>query len=118
MPAKLNLLVIRSADIEEAARFYGLLGLRFTSHSHGAGPLHYASEDAGCVFEIYPLGAGEAPTASTRFGFQVESVDQTVELLLSAGASLVSKPKQSPWGYRAVVADRDGHRIELAAPLN
>lgn len=113
MAASLNLLVIRSADMEAAASFYEQLGFRFTLHAHGSGPAHYATEDAGCVFEIYPLRPGDAPTSAVRFGFQVESLDRILDALVSAGAKVISKPKASPWGYRAVIEDRDGHRVEL-----
>ena len=54
----LNLLVLRSTDIEAARRFYELLGLSFTRHAHGSGPEHYAHEDERGVFEIYPVKAG------------------------------------------------------------
>ena len=50
----LNLVVIRSPDIERACRFYSALGLAFTKHAHGTGPEHYACEIGGIVFEIYP----------------------------------------------------------------
>src|SRR4051812_27334640 len=50
----LNLLVIRSPDIDRSARFYELLGLSFTKHAHGTGPVHYAGELGSAVFEIYP----------------------------------------------------------------
>ena len=50
----LNLVVIRAEDIDRAAAFYGLLGLEFQKHRHGSGPEHYASEERGIVFEIYP----------------------------------------------------------------
>lgn len=115
MAIRLNLLVIRSSDIDAAARFYEELGLRFCRHSHGSGPAHYALDDPGCVFEIYPLREGEPSTASTRIGFEVDSVDERLNRLVRAGGSLVSPPKLCPWGYRAVVEDRDGHRIELSS---
>ncbi len=50
-----NLVVIRSSDLERAEKFYSALGLTFTRHSHGNGPIHLASEQAGQVFEIYPV---------------------------------------------------------------
>jgi predicted lactoylglutathione lyase len=30
-----------------------------------------------------------------------------------AGGIVISEPKPGRWGYRAVVADLDGHKIEL-----
>lgn len=53
--AHINLLVIRSPDIDRAVCFYEVLGLSFEKHAHGNGPLHYACESDGFVFEIYPV---------------------------------------------------------------
>ncbi|PQO47666.1 VOC family protein [Blastopirellula marina] len=113
MPPRLNLVVLRSADLDVAEKFYCALGLQFDRHAHGKGPVHLASENAGQVFEIYPLGEHDAPTASARVGFVVPSVDDSYAALLAAGGKSVSPPKDSPWGRRAVVADPDGHRVEL-----
>ena len=55
MAIKLQLLFINSADIDRAVRFYEAMGLHCHLHSHGSGLPHYASENPGCVFEIYSL---------------------------------------------------------------
>jgi len=109
----LNLVVIRSPDLERAARFYSVLGLFFTKHRHGSGPEHLTCELGPVVFEIYPRKDDTDSTASTRIGFQVPSVDAAVEELRKIGVAVVSPPKDSPWGRRAVVDDFDGHRVEL-----
>lgn len=111
----LNLLVLRSPDIDRAAHFYAALGLHFTRHAHGKGPEHYSAELDGLIFELYPQSEKEGPTTSARIGFKVESVDETAEALLKAGAQLLSKPHDSEWGRRAVLKDPDGHKIELTA---
>jgi lactoylglutathione lyase len=111
--ARINLITIRSSDIERAVRFYETLGMHFRKHAHNGGPEHYCSEDAGMVFEIYPLMTGKQPTVETRLGFSVNSLDSAVSGLTEAGARLVAAPADSPWGRRAVLADFDGHRIEL-----
>lgn len=108
-----NLVVLRSHDLDRAGTFYSALGLNFVRHSHGNGPEHLASESNSQVFEVYPLSDGELPTTSTRIGFAVPSVDEAYTGLLAAGGQSVSQPKDSPWGRRAVVADPDGHRVEL-----
>ena len=108
--ARLNLIVLRVADIDRAADFYRLLGLTFSKHAHGSGPTHYAYETAGFVFE--PV------SPSTRIGFAVSDVDDAAtKLSAAAGAKLVSAAKDSEWGRRAVVADPDGHRVELVARI-
>jgi catechol 2,3-dioxygenase-like lactoylglutathione lyase family enzyme len=110
-----NLIVLRSRDLDRAHAFYHALGLSLVRHSHGSGPIHLASESAGQVFEIYPLTDATAPTTSTRVGFSVPSVDAAYTSLLTAGGTSVAPPKDSQWGRRAVVADPDGHRVELTA---
>lgn len=113
----LNLIVIRSPDIDRACRFYSALGLAFTKHAHGTGPEHYACEFDGLVFEIYPRKSDADSTTAIRLGFRVPSVDDAVAALQPLGAKVISPPKESPWGRRAVIDDPDGHRVELTEPL-
>lgn len=110
-----NLVVIRSSDLDRAEAFYAALGLTFTRHSHGKGPIHLACERAGHVFEIYPIGKDGQGTAAVRIGFAVPSVDDAFVASLAAGGAEVSAPQNSPWGRRAVVSDPDGHRVELTS---
>jgi lactoylglutathione lyase len=113
---RVNLVVLRVSDIDRAAAFYRLLGVEFTKHAHGSGPLHYVSEANGVVFELYPATAEQAVSSSTRIGFAVADVDDAVSKLGAfVGARVVTAPKDSEWGRRAVVADPDGHRVELVA---
>ncbi len=111
-----NLLVIRSGDIHRAVTFYEAIGLSFHKHSHGSGPEHYACERDGFVFEVYPLSPKQQPTIWTRLGFSVDDVDSLVGTLARTGADIVSSPKDSEWGRRAVVKDLDGHTVELVEP--
>ena len=113
---RVNLVVLRVADIERAAAFYGLLGFEFLKHAHGTGPEHYACEVDGFVFELYPATGEQGVSSSTRIGFAVANVDEAAGRVGSFwGARVVVGPKDSEWGRRAVVADPDGHRIELVA---
>ncbi len=109
----LNLVVLRSADASRAVTFYTRLGLQFSRHRHGQGPEHFAAELPGGVFEIYPLAPGGAPTTGTRIGFRVASVDVALAALTDYPAAVISPAKDSEWGRRAVIADPDGHRVEL-----
>jgi predicted enzyme related to lactoylglutathione lyase len=118
MAPQLNLLVIRSPDIDRAAAFYRVLGFGFERHAHGNGPVHYASEPNGFVFEIYPLKPNSAPTTAARLGFRVPSVDDVVRDLGEAGGQIVAAPADSEWGRGAVVKDPDGHVIELLAAIS
>jgi len=110
---QLNLVVLRSLDIDRAAKFYRQLGLSLTRHSHGSGLEHFASESHGSVFELYPETEKSRPTLGTRIGFIVDSVDHLVPLLEKIGAEILTRPSDSEWGRRAVVKDLDGHIVEL-----
>jgi lactoylglutathione lyase len=111
---RLNLVVIRCADLERSAAFYSCLGLQFVRHQHGGGPQHLSADVGGVVLELYPAKQSGSPV-NTRLGFQVRSVDEMVAEILKdqSGGGLVSAPADSQWGKRAVVADPDGYRIEL-----
>ncbi|TYQ24577.1 bleomycin resistance protein [Pseudanabaena sp. UWO311] len=109
----LNLVVIRSNNIDKSAAFYQLLGMSFVKHQHGKGLEHFASE-IGCItFEIYPLVTEAESISTIRLGFQVTSLEAAVSELKKYGASIISAPANSPWGWRAVVSDPDGNRVEL-----
>jgi hypothetical protein len=109
----LNLVVLRSPDIARASAFYTRLGLHFTLHRHGKGAEHFAAELLGGVFELYTQTAEGPSTLGTRIGFSVPSVDAVIAALSDYPAAIVSAPKDSEWGRRAVVVDPDGHRVEL-----
>src|SRR5580765_670339 len=108
----LNLVVLRSADLHRAERFYRLLGIQFVREQHGTGPEHLACYLGEAVLEIYPrTAATEGPEA--RIGFGVPSVVNVVKAVLESGERVLSPAKKGRWGLRAVVVDPDGHRVEL-----
>ncbi len=109
----LNLVVIRSPDIDASARFFSEFGLSFDKHSHGKGPMHCAAEAGGVMFEIYPQADESESTSSTRLGFTVADLDLTISELEALGAEILVEPKDSPWGRRAVVREPFGHKIEI-----
>lgn len=108
----LNLLVLRSPNVERAACFYSLLGLHFDREQHGTGPEHLAARAGSVVLEIYPQ-EGEADSVGVRLGFQVISVDAVVEAVCREGGVVLSPPRRGRWGYRAVLVDPDGRRVEI-----
>lgn len=109
----LNLVVLRSSDLNRAVSFYTKLGLKFISHCHGGGPEHFSAEFPGGVFELYPLSPDGKSSLGARVGFRVPSVDGAIASLALNPEAVVSGPKDSEWGRRAVVSDPDGHRVEL-----
>src|SRR5688572_14131031 len=107
----LNLIVVRSPDIARSVAFYSRIGLKFTQHRHGSGPEHFSAELAGGgVFELYPLSGG-APSAATRIGFRVPSVERVLVTLQDCPEAIVSALRDSEWGRRAIVSDPDGNRV-------
>jgi len=111
----LALLVIQAKDLDASLQFYQLLGLRFVQEQHGTGPRHHASELGPLVFEIYPCRS-DGPISPVRLGFRIPAFDGTLELLRGRGVRIISEPKQTTWGRRAIVEDPDGNRVELTAP--
>jgi|SRR5581483_10378841 len=106
----LNLLVLRCADLEASKRFYELVGMRFSRHAHGAGPEHYAHEDARGVFELYPAKPGE----QDRIGLGFTINEFTAARDRFAEASFAPGPVvQNEWGTSFLVRDPDGRRVEI-----
>jgi len=107
---RLNLIVIRSALPAILAEWYTRFGLNFEYHRHGNGPLHYSAEVDGLTLEIYPLKRSQSEAdIGLRLGFEVGNLDAVIVGL----SDIVQAPKLSEWGYRAVVADPEGRRVEL-----
>ena len=119
MTLLLNLVVIRAVNLQQSLQFYGWLGLEFAPHRHGTGPEHYACQLGTLTFELYPRSDAAQSTSATRIGFRVNGLDALLEILQKHSVPIISPPKESPWGRRAVVADPDGHRVELveAVPM-
>jgi lactoylglutathione lyase len=113
MSIKLNLIVIRSVDLDRSVNFSQLLGLTFLKHRHGNGLEHFSSIVDGVTFEIYPETPKAERTVGTRLGFQVLDLNALMNILSQSDTQIVMQPTDSEWGSRAVVSDPDGHRIEL-----
>jgi lactoylglutathione lyase len=109
----LSLVVIRSRQMDKLASFYSALGLSFIRHRHDQGPEHFSAKINGTAFEIYPASKPEEDTTSTRLGFSVLSLTNTLNNLRSLDAVILSEPSDIGFGRRAVVKDFKGHKIEL-----
>ncbi|MBS4218254.1 VOC family protein [Bacillus sp. FJAT-49711] len=116
MNISLNLIVLKSNNLEASVSFYKELGLKFKKEQHGKGPEHYACELDHLVFEIYP--STEKQIEKIRIGFAVEKLENMIEALRSKGKKITTEPKMSPWGKRAVVIDPDGNSVELLESLD
>ena len=109
----LTLLVLKTLEVDRLLAFYQTLGFRFVEEQHGKGPVHYSATIGAMVFEIYPAAAVESVDSATRLGFEMANLAETVESLRSAGTPIISEPKETRWGARAVVRDPDGRAVEL-----
>ncbi|MCJ8283184.1 MAG: bleomycin resistance protein [Rivularia sp. ALOHA_DT_140] len=108
----LNLIVIRVEDLIKSKDFYETLGIKFDYEQHGQGEKHLSTVLEGMIFEIYPRN-NNLDTSALRLGFRVSSVDKIIEKLEKIEAVILSPPKNSTWGRRAVISDPDHHKIEL-----
>jgi len=111
---EVRLIVIKTNQIDSLKHQYEALGFRFEHHRHGKGPFHYAAQLASCVFEIYPLPPNHDQVAETiRLGFAIENLKAKIPYLEKSNWKILSLPQQSSFGYRAVVQDVDGRKVEL-----
>ena len=109
----LTLLVLKVSNIQHTAQFYTALGIQFQTEQHGAGPMHYSALLGNTVLEIYPANRQEGVTTNIRLGFTVQHLSETLDKLKSLHIQVKAEPKQTAWGFRAVIINQDGHVIEL-----
>jgi len=111
---KINLLVIRTANPEALKTQYEKLGFNFDYHRHGKGPFHYASEQNGFVFEIYPLAKSMTKAdENLRLGFDISDLSLVIDRLKNTDWIIKSDIEETEWGKIAVIQDLDGRKIEL-----
>ena len=120
---EVNLIVIRSKDMQIAKRIYEEIGLVFTLHQHGEnGTQHLSSTMGGVTFEIYPSRNPEkmepeqmdpAQMARVRLGFSVDNLESVMASLRQLGVQIESEAAYAEWGLRATILDHDGNAVEL-----
>lgn len=111
MAPALDLLVLRTADVEAARRFYEALGLRWQEERHGLGPRHYSSRLGATLLELYPAKEGAA--GRVRLSLRVTDPERAREAAVAAGGE--PRPDGRP-GAAIVVRDPDGNDVELLPP--
>ena len=113
----LTLLVLKTRQVEQLRAFYQTLGVDLAEEQHGKGPVHFAGRAGAVVIEVYPLPDDGSPVdSSTRLGFAVENVAEVIRALEGIGTKIVTPPKETAWGFQAVVKDPDGRSVELTQP--
>ncbi len=114
---RLSLIVLRARDPERLANFYELFGCSFEVEQHGSSPVHYACAHDRTVFEIYPRSARQATTRAVRLGFEVADLSDACARAVASKGEILSGPKSTRYGRRAVLKDPEGHTLELTEPL-
>ena len=111
---EIKLIVIRTADTQELADFYSLLGLTFACHRRGSSPAHYSATIGNAVLEIYPLATQQTEAdKNLRIGFEIDNFDATVKMLKELSVDFQVEPVKTENGFMAVVSDPDGRCIEV-----
>ena len=108
--AALSLLVLRCKDIHACKRFYEGFGISFVEEKHGEGPEHFAAEDSGFVFELYPAGNG--PADQTGLGFETHDLDG-LHAQFRKNQFAPREIRETELGRMFILRDPDGRRIEV-----
>jgi predicted enzyme related to lactoylglutathione lyase len=105
----INLLILRSRDIERLKDFYQiLLGIEFEKHTdHGA--LHYGAQIGNVYMEIYPTKTKHMPPDSP--GFVVDNLEDALSRVDTK--HIHSKFLDAPYCKTAMVRDADNRLIHL-----
>lgn len=111
---KINLLVIRTSHPEALKQQYEMLGFQFVLHQHGKGLPHFAHEEDGFVFEIYPLSK-DYPNAdhSLRMGFSIDDMEEKMAQISASNWKIIQNMQATEWGIMSLIQDLDGRKIEL-----
>jgi len=118
-PPFLNLVRLRSADLDATESFYsvmGMFGARKVSKNNEA-YLEIAVYRNGPVLEFYLMVPGVESTSSVRIRFNIDTVGY-IDDLVDAGGELVQDIIRNEEGEFAIVKDPDGHEVELVSPVN
>lgn len=109
--------MIRSFQINLVRTFYQGLGLEFIEEQHGNGPVHYSYSQDQLVIEIYPGTEGSIlswkESGALMFGFFVEDINKIIDSIESLKGKVISHRNETERGYRAVLEDPEGRRIEI-----
>lgn len=118
--------IIYADDVDALVAFYvGAFDFEVGMQWPPDGPLEYAFlrlAPLGIGIGRYPKPRASRGLAQGRQGFELwiyaSDVDAGVARACAVGATLLEPAADEPWGERvALVADPEGHRIHIGAPL-
>jgi uncharacterized glyoxalase superfamily protein PhnB len=117
---------VSATDLSRAVAFYSLLGFSFPPIDDGEDHVESSNPGARLMIDTAELLTGllgEPPRPGNTSAFAVRcatpgQVDGLVTRVSAAGHSVLAASYDAPWGQRyATVADPDGYRVDLYAPL-
>lgn len=134
MKPRINIITLAVADLERALRFYrdlglkspGIVGKEFIGDAKQAAGAVVMFKMASLTLALYPrtelakdanTPLGPEKTGEFSIGQLVDSrqaVDTVLEQAESAGATIVDRAHERPWGiYSGYFRDPDGHLWEI-----
>src|SRR3954449_8835782 len=117
---------VSATDLTRAVTFYEALGFRFppleadTDHVQAEAGVRLMIDSAALLEGLH----GEPPRPGNAAGFALlfdspREVDDAAGRVAVSDGTVVHQPFDAPWGQRyATVADPDGYRVDLYAPLS
>lgn len=125
---KLNAIGVTSSNFAKTVEFYALLGFEFPEFKAGedhlepktpAGSARLMIDSKKLITEI--LGEEPKPSNASAFAIEYDSpleLNEVAQKVKEAGFNVIREPWDAFWGQRyAVVADPDGYKVDLYAPL-
>lgn len=98
--------VIRACSIEDTKSFYMTISNKWVKERHDKGPDHYALEDQGHIFEIYPCHEKHSPCLEFIVSSQKSMRGDDEPVLEGLGLKLMG-------GNSFIIHDPDGRRIQF-----
>ena len=108
----LNQITIPALDVEKATKFYQTLGLQLIVESFPK-YVRFECPDGDSTLSIHKVDDLPKGFGVTIY-FELENLDETVELLKHKGIRFLNEPEDKPWLWReAHLNDLDGNQIIL-----
>lgn len=124
----LDAVAVTATDMSRSVAFYALLGFDFAGVDITADHVEPVTPEGSVRLMIDAASLaeklnGQPPRAANHSAFAMlcdspAQVDSVAGAIAAAGFSVVEAPWDAFWGQRyATVADPDGYRVDLFAPL-